>query len=135
MVMSAAAAHAGVAEASTGTDRNHPTVYDFSGLSDHERKWFATFLEGNFFADGWREITADIVGYLPAEDQESSRELLNELGNRIGREWCRNNDQRRIDTSMLKKWGRRLKSTARQDPQEIAELIQYIKGEVNSLLN
>jgi hypothetical protein len=135
VVASAGPVHAGVAEASTGAHRSASAPYDLSGLSDNELNWFVTFLEGNLVADGWQEITADIIRQVPEDERETSSRLLYELGNKIGREWCRDNGVRRIDTALLRKWGKILMATARQEPRQITQLIMNIRDEVESLLD
>lgn len=127
--------YAGIAEASTGRPTVYLQNYDLSDLSPEERQWFIKFIEGTFYADGWQEIADDILVQLP-DDLRRQKELkLNELGNKIGREWCKDNNVRKIDTSMLKKWGYLLKSTAQEDPHLLANLIDHIDGEVDSLID
>lgn len=60
---------------------------------------------------------------------------MNQLGSKIGREWCRDNDVRRIDNSMLSNWGSQLRKAAKNEPQRLAEVIRNIDSEVNSLLD
>lgn len=127
-------AYAGVAEASTGASSG-AVKYDMSGLDTEEQEWFLTFLEGTFFADGWDQISIDILGHVPPEDREHHSLMLTQLGNKIGREWCKDNDVRKIDNSKLKKWGRWLKTTASEKPEELPVVIQNIDGEVESLLD
>lgn len=126
--------HAGVAEASIGME-NSFRQYDLSGLSGEERKWFRTFLEGTFFTDGWERITLNILQHFSSEERDELLHMLTELGNKVGREWCRDNDIRKIDTTMLKKWGNWLKETARESPQQLTDVIRTINGEVDSLLD
>lgn len=125
---------AGVAEASIGME-NSGLQYDLSGLSGEERKWFRTFLEGTFFTDGWERITENILGHFSSEERDKLLHMLTELGNKVGREWCRDNDIRKIDTAMLKQWGNRLKTTAQESPHRLTEVIRTIDGEVDSLLD
>ena len=49
----------GICRCCRGINRHGAAVrqYDMSGLSNEEQEWFLTFLEGNFFADGWDQIT------------------------------------------------------------------------------
>lgn len=126
---------AAIAEASTGKHQTYSDQYDLSGLSNYEMKWFVTFLEGNFFADGWQEISDDILVKISSADREQKQYVLARLGNKIGREWCKDNDVRKIDTLMLKKWGHRLRSTAKNEPHLLAEVLESIDGEIDSLLD
>lgn len=134
MAAPAGNSHAGVAEASTGMEFSS-RHYDLSGLSGEERKWFRTFLEGTLFTDGWERITENILQYFSSEERDDLLHMLSELGYKVGREWCRDNDIRKIDTSMLKKWGNRLKTTAKESPHQLTEVIRTIDGEVDSLLD
>ena len=127
-------ANAGVAEASTGNDSAHTYTYDLSDMSLDEIEWFATFIDGTFFADGWQEISDNILVKFDAEEREHKSIALDKLGFKIGREWCRDNDDRKISTSMLRKWGHILKSTARDEPHLLAEVLEDIDTEVDSLL-
>lgn len=127
--------HAGVAEASTTSEHHYGTQYDMAGLSQEERDWFLTFIKGNILAEGWGRITANILHHTSQEEQELRRQELNRLGTKIGREWCRDNDVRRIDTSMLSAWGDKLKKAAKNEPQQLPSVIRTIDCEVDSLLD
>jgi len=61
--------------------------------------------------------------------------VLTSMGNKIGREWCKANGERKIDTSMLKKWGDKLRYTSKNEPHLLAEVLDSIDGEINSLLD
>lgn len=126
--------YAGVAEASTGPDIIYTHQYDLSGLTPEEKEWFNTFLEGTFFADGWQEISHNILLKIDADEREAQRAVLNRLGYKIGLEWCKDNDERRINTPMLKKWGDQLQTTAEEEPRLLVEVLKDIDGEVDSLL-
>lgn len=127
--------YAGVAHASTGKSTDYLHNYDLTGLSAQERQWFVKFIEGTFFADGWQDIANDILVKLTDEERQQKQLKLNELGNKIGREWCKDNDIRKIDTAMLKKWGYMLKLTAEDDPHLLVKVIDHIDGEVDSLID
>ncbi|MDH3329824.1 MAG: hypothetical protein OEM01_11365 [Desulfobulbaceae bacterium] len=127
--------YAGVAQASTGKPTDYLQNYDLSGLSLQERQWFVRFIEGTFFADGWQEIANDILIKLTDDERQQKQLKLNELGNKIGREWCKDNKIRKIDTAMLKKWGYMLKLTAEDDPHLLVKVIDHIDGEVDSLID
>lgn len=134
-VLPYSASYAGVAEASTGRPDGYQHNYDLSDLSPEERDWFVKFIEGTFFADGWQEIADEILVQLPEDLRRQKQRKLNELGNKIGREWCKDNDIRKIDTDMLKQWGYLLRSTAEDDPHLLANIIDHIDGEVDSLID
>ena len=123
------------AEASTGESRTTVGTYDISNMSDNEREWFFTFLKGNFFSDGWELISSEILMNTLADEREEQKVRLDDLGYKIGREWCKGNESRKIHTSMLRKWGRELKKSAAVAPELLAETIQRIDQEVNELIN
>ena len=135
VVLPCSKVYAGVAEASTGVKSTYNQRYDLSGLTADEKEWFLTFIEGTFYADGWEEISDDILVKLSPEEREAMKANLNQLGNKIGREWCKENGSRKIDTSMLKQWGKVLKSTAHEEPHLLAEVLENIDGEVSSLID
>lgn len=127
--------YASVAEASMGPHQDFLSTYDLSALSPEEKKWFVTFVEGTFFADGWQEIANSILARFPGEERQLKQRELRELGFKIGREWCKQNSIRKIDTGQLKEWGHLLKSTANDNPDQLSEIIDHIDGEVESLLD
>ena len=123
------------AEASTGESRTTVGTYDISDMSEDERDWFVTFLKGNFFADGWELISSEILMNTLDHEREDQQVRLDSLGYKIGREWCKGNDKRKIHTSMLRKWGRELKDSAADAPDLLTETLQRIDQEVNELIN
>ena len=123
------------AEAAVVHEKISVGTYDLSGMSEDEREWFITFLKGNFFADGWEQIASDILTNTHADEREDQRVRLEELGFKIGSEWCKGNDSRKIHTSMLRKWGHELKTCAAESPHLLPEVLQQIDSEVEELLN
>ncbi len=104
-------------------------------LSKEEQEWFATFQEGTFYVQGWREITAKILDKIkPENEKKTLRHSLNLLGIRIGCEWSKNNDVRKIDTDMLEQWGAELQKTAEKKPDELPVLIADIQKQVFELV-
>ena len=104
-------------------------------LTAEERGWFITFQEGNFLSEGWQAISAEIMSKTPPEQQPSQKTALENLGKKIGMEWCRPNGVRRVNSSMLKEWGDILRKTARTNPRQLASAIAYIDQEVDSALD
>ncbi len=111
------------------------TVISVDKLSPEEKEWFAKFQEGSLFVQGWKGITADILAKTPENLQEEQRLALKALGTKIGFEWSKDNDIRKIDTDMLKQWGKQLKQTAGQNPGQLPEIIAEINQVVAVLLN
>jgi hypothetical protein len=104
-------------------------------LSGEEKKWFKVFQEGNMLAAGWQKITADILASAPVDEHPAQRIALENLGLKIGQEWSRPNDVRKVDSSMLREWGNILKKTARENPQQLTSAIAYIDRQVDDLLD
>ena len=111
------------------------TVISVDKLSPEEKEWFAKFLEGSLFVQGWKGITADILAKTPEDLQEEQRLALETLGTKIGCEWSKNNDTRKIDTDMLKQWGKQLKQTVTDNPHQVSQVIAEINQRVAMLLN
>lgn len=105
-----------------------------ANISAEEQKWYKTFQEGNMLADGWMDITWDILAKLPVEEHPEYKQSLQQLGDKIGREWAKNNDIRKIDTDMLKKWGKELKAASKKNPESLALAINSIDRQVDSIL-
>lgn len=104
-------------------------------LSLEEKKWFAKFQEGTFYAQGWKDISKDILSKTPKNLLEKQRVALEFLGVKIGCEWSKDNDIRKIDTDMLKQWGSLLKETVGQNPYQVTDVIAEIDQKVEMLLN
>ena len=111
------------------------TMTSVDKLSPEEKEWFAKFQEGSIFVQGWKGITADILAKTPEELQEEQRLALEALGTKIGCEWSKENDIRKIDTDMLKQWGKQLKQTVTDDPHQVSQVIAEINQRVAMLLN
>ncbi len=128
-------ANAGVAEASIGKNHYQAEAADYSNLNSDEYEWFSKFLYGTFYSDGWYSITNDLLVKIPQNELETQRAELKRLGDKIGREWARNNEIRKIDTSMLKQWGNKLKEAAGDQPEQLPALIADLHREVDELLD
>ena len=103
-------------------------------LSSEAKKWYRTFQEGNMLADGWVDISKDILSRTPAAEQPEQQKNLFQLGDKIGREWAKRNDSRRINTDMLKKWGKELKDAAKKDPEALNLALTSINSQVDSII-
>lgn len=104
-------------------------------LTSEEKKWFRVFQDGNFLSIGWQEISAEIMAKTPPEQQPSQKRALENLGRKIGLEWCRPNAVRRVNSSMLSEWGDILRKTARTNPRQLASAIAFIDREVDAVLD
>lgn len=104
-------------------------------LSEKERAWFETFQRGTLYAKGWRDITEELVAKAPAEIKCELQRRLDDLGMKIGREWSKNNDIRKIDSAMLRQWGDMLQRAAEQQPDCIPQVVAKLDQKVVALLD
>lgn len=110
-------------------------TYQIPGnITEEEKKWYKTFQEGNLFADGWVDISKDILARLPTEQHTKQQENLFQLGDKIGREWAKRNNARKINTDMLKKWGQTLRDASRENPEALTAAITDIDRQVDTIL-
>lgn len=105
-----------------------------TNIPPKEQKWYKAFHEGNLGVDGWLDISRDILSKLPAAQQPEQQVSLMQLGDKIGREWAKDNRTRKIDTGMLRKWGKELKDASEQGPLPLTRAIASINRQVDSIL-
>ncbi len=122
--LSAATADAGIPAMASAEEFSSP----------EEAKWYRTFQEGSMLVDGWQEITEELLAKIEPAQKKRQRHILNRLGDRIGREWARDNAVRKIDTDMLRRWGRELRETADREPERLTMVIRKLVETVDSLL-
>lgn len=103
------------------------------GTKDEE-EWFRKFYEGTFLIKGWRSRMKELLELFSPDEIEEMRGLLDNLGEKIGREWARDNRVRRVDTPLLQEWGQDLKNAKRKGPDVLAEAIRNLDTEVDDLL-
>lgn len=103
-------------------------------LSTKEKEWFKKFYEGVFVFVGWQEITDSILARYPLEERAEGYRFIKQLGFKIGSEWCRDNSVRKIDTTMLKTWGNRLRQATNQDWEQLTNVLEEIDNEVDRVL-
>jgi hypothetical protein len=127
----AVAAHAGEAEAGIQTKETNQTAH----RNVEEDAWFQQFQEGTMLIDGWMDITRELLGKVGPAERAVIENALARLGEKIGREWARDNDVRKIDNMMLRVWGNRLKSAARKQSDLLALEIAKIDQEASRLLD
>ena len=104
-------------------------------LSTEEKSWFRTFQEGNILSMGWQEISAEILARTSPDQRQEQRIALENLGRKIGMEWCRPNRVRKVDSSMLQDWGGLLRKTAKKNPKQLTQAIAYIDQELDAVLD
>ncbi|MCF8056208.1 MAG: hypothetical protein K9K37_06180 [Desulfocapsa sp.] len=103
-------------------------------MDEEAREWFGKFQEGGLLFDGWKEISDEVVKRVPDDQKIKTKVTMLALGVRIGCEWSKENDVRKISTDMLKKWGKQLRKTVADSPVKIPTVINSIEAEVDSLL-
>ena len=99
-----------------------------------EEEWFRKFYDGTFLIKGWKSRMKEVLQpFSPAEREKMSAPLDN-LGEKIGREWAKDNKVRRVDTPMLQKWGKDLQEARDKGPDVLVETIRKLDTEVDNLL-
>lgn len=106
-----------------------------SNLTDGERKWYQRFQEGVPFFDGWKKITEMVIERFPEHEREQRMAAMQALGLKIGYEWSRDNRVRKVNTDMLRAWGKDLRQAGSQNHVQLAQVISKIDGEMNNLLH
>lgn len=104
-------------------------------LSPGEKKWYCRFQEGVPFFDGWEKITQAVVEKFPEHERKQRLEAMHKLGLKIGYEWSRDNRVRKVNTDMLRAWGRDLRKAGAESHVQLAEVLYKIDNEMDSLLH
>jgi hypothetical protein len=102
--------------------------------SKQERDWLKKFYEGTFLVKGWKAQVKELLEDFQGEERDTANDLLSDLGEKIGREWSKDNAVRRIDTSQLKQWGASLTSARKKGPEALIAEIRAIDQAVNGML-
>lgn len=103
-------------------------------LTPGERKWYHRFQEGIPYFDGWKKITQAVVEKFPEHERETRLAAMQALGFKIGYEWSRDNRVRKVNTDMLKVWGRELRTAGAENHVQLAQALYKIDSEVETLL-
>lgn len=111
-----------------------PSRLETSTMDAKQKDWLEKFYNGTFYADGWNDISKSILSKTPQHARETLAVLLEDLGFKIGAEWAKENDVRKIDTSMLKTWGDDLQKAAKKSPEILSRLVAEIDSEVDKIL-
>ena len=102
--------------------------------TQEEQEWYKKFYEGTFLAKGWKGRMEEILQAVPSQNKEAIRQSLESLGEKIGREWSKDNRVRRIDSAMLKQWGAALGTAKKTGPDILEQEIAKIDAEVDRTL-
>ncbi|MBF0257479.1 MAG: hypothetical protein HQK62_01360 [Desulfamplus sp.] len=103
--------------------------------SREEENWFKKFQEGTFLVKGWKSRIKDTLKPFSSPEKENLHQQLEILGEKIGREWSRDNSLRRIDTPMLQKWGNDLLAAKDGGSEILVSEIKRLNAEVERLLS
>lgn len=88
--------------------------------------WVKTFYEGKRFPPvaGWSAREQELVAKAPAH-----REAIVRVGRALAAEWAKDNAVRKVSTSDLQAWGKRLSETART-PEGLASALAEVQEEM-----
>ena len=99
-----------------------------------EDEWYKKFMDGTFLVKGWKSREKELLEDFEGSKQDDMASLLNKLGKKVGREWAKNNQIRRIDTAMLRQWGNQLIKAKKQGPDMLEKEAKRIESEVGKTL-
>ena len=102
--------------------------------NQEEKQWLKKFYEGSFLAKGWNGRSKELLSGVPADQAEAVRSDLEKLGDKIGREWSKDNSIRKIDTAMLQKWGDKMLSAKKKGASSLIQEIKAVETEVERIL-
>jgi hypothetical protein len=105
-----------------------------NSLSKEDLQWYQKFNEGIFFFDGWKEITETVLEKYTPEEKEDIILFMQHLGIRIGAEWSRDNDVRKINTDMLRAWGKKIRGAAKAEKAKLTIALHELDSEVLTIL-
>ncbi len=104
-------------------------------ITNKEEEWFKKFYDGTVFVKGWKYHVNDMLQKVPADEKEKIRGLLEDFGKKIGYEWAKDNNVRKIDTATLKKWGDDLRIAGGKSHEALIEKISQLDSEADSILS
>jgi hypothetical protein len=99
-----------------------------------QKEWYRKFHEGTFLVQGWKSRMKEILKGLSPSDMGDMKNLLENLGKKIGMEWARENEVRKIDTPQLQQWGTELRKAKQKGPEALARQIRQLNDEVDKRL-
>jgi hypothetical protein len=96
---------------------------------------YQKFLKGTFWIKGWDVRAKEILTVVPDGNKVEIKNLLSELGEKIGREWSKDPLVRKIDSGMLRKWGNELKKVIAEDQADLVKYLRVLEEKVNKILS
>ncbi len=100
-----------------------------------EEENYQKFLNGVFWIKGWNTRVKEILQAVPDEDKVEMKQLLSELGEKIGREWAKDTGIRKINSDMLKKWGSELQKAVAVGPGHLVKQLRILNRNVNEVIS
>lgn len=100
-----------------------------------EEENYQKFLKGSFWIKGWNVRKKEILQAVPDENKHDIKQLLDELGEKIGREWAKESGTRKIDSDMLKKWGKQLQKAVASGPGLLIKHLKIIENDANEIIS
>ncbi len=98
-------------------------------------EWLRKFFEGTFLVEGWNHRVETLVAGIDAPRKRATIEKkLGQLGRLIGKEWAKDYDVRKIDTTALKKWGSFMAERRKRGIEELEEALHTVEAEVKERL-
>lgn len=101
---------------------------------NREQEWLQTFYRGTLLVKGWKQRMREVLHEIPPAERHHIKILLTNLGDKIGREWAKDNSRRRIDTQMLQTWGENLMQAKLQGVKPLEAEIHNIDQTVDRIL-
>lgn len=117
-----------------GSENKVVSCTKFCQLSQTEKEWYKKFQNGIPFFDGWKQISHKIIKKFPDTEQVTLKRNLRNLGDKIGIEWCKDNTIRKINTQMLREWGKKINSAVDRGKNHLLVTINTVEREVDSIL-
>jgi hypothetical protein len=103
--------------------------------SKQEQAWFKKFYEGTFLVKGWKYQMKALLKDFQGDERDALDDSLRRLGEKIGREWAKDNAVRRIDTAKLQQWGASLGDARKKGPDFLTAEIRNITDAVDEMLS
>ena len=104
-------------------------------MNSEEAGNYRKFQKGTFLVKGWEARMKEILAAVPEQDRPQMQRFVEDLGEKIGKEWARDKQARKIDTAMLQRWGAELKEAKKAGGNRLKEKLKEIDDEVDRVLS
>jgi len=99
---------------------------------DEYLTWVQRFYYGYNIAPGWQALTRQVLERLSGEQHKTTGDRLVVLGQRIGQEWAKNNQVRKINTRMAATWRDALQEALSQN--DLDNYMNRLDADITALL-